>query len=457
MNNTSHLNLITAAFNRPLALEAGYARTFFSALSQRLGNVQQLVDIEGNVLRAADMKKEASSFSPRRSTERSYQVVNGIAVIPIDGSLVHKYGYIKPYSGMTGYDGIMYRLREALADPEVKAVMLDMNTPGGMVAGCFDLADKIAEYRKIKPIWSLGYDMHCSAGQMIASACSRRLITQTGVAGSVGVIMAHTNIEKMLDQQGVEITLITAGSHKADGNPYQALPKDVREKWQKELESNRQMFASKAATYMGIDIKQVLATEAETYEGQAAVDIGFANEVVNGLDAVQIMSDHFKRQSTTVDMGAVMSVEVPTQANAVQTTTAAAQSTTTTAEAPTTEGTVTAPSAALAAAPESEPTAPSVDAAQAERNRCMGILALPEAKGRQELAMQLASGTNLSVEEAKGILAAAGKTTPDANSAALAALGAEHGEMLGQDVSTGSASEEQKNISRLASSFSRID
>ncbi|MGR3238521.1 S49 family peptidase [Vibrio vulnificus] len=455
MNNTSHLNLITAAFNRPLALEAGYARTFFSALSQRLGNVQQLVDIEGNVLRAADMKKEASSFSPRRSTERSYQVVNGIAVIPIDGSLVHKYGYIKPYSGMTGYDGIMYRLREALADPEVKAVMLDMNTPGGMVAGCFDLADKIAEYRKIKPIWSLGYDMHCSAGQMIASACSRRLITQTGVAGSVGVIMAHTNIEKMLDQQGVEITLITAGSHKADGNPYQALPKDVREKWQKELESNRQMFASKAAMYMGIDIKQVLATEAETYEGQAAVDIGFANEVVNGLDAVQIMSEHFKRQSTTVDMGAVMSVEVPTQENAAQTNTAAAQPTTTTAEASATKGAVTAPSAAMAAA--SEPVMASADAAKAERERCMGILALPEAEGRQELAMQLASSTSLSVEEAKGILAAAGKTTPDANAAALAALGAEHGEMLGQDVSTGSASEEQKNISRLASSFSRID
>ncbi|HAS6109567.1 TPA: capsid protein [Vibrio vulnificus] len=457
MNNTSHLNLITAAFNRPLALEAGYARTFFSALSQRLGNVQQLVDIEGNVLRAADMKKEASSFSPRRSTERSYQVVNGIAVIPIDGSLVHKYGYIKPYSGMTGYDGIMYRLREALADPEVKAVMLDMNTPGGMVAGCFDLADKIAEYRKIKPIWSLGYDMHCSAGQMVASACSHRLITQTGVAGSVGVIMAHTNIEKMLDQQGVEITLITAGSHKADGNPYQALPKDVREKWQKELESNRQMFASKAAAYMGVDVKKVLATEAETYEGQAAVDIGFANEVVNGLDAVQIMSEHFKRKSTTVDMGAVMSVEHPTHENAAQGPSADANSATTPAEAPNMEDTVIVPSAALAASPEPDPVVASADAAKAERERCMGILALPEAEGRQELAMQLASGTSLSVEEAKNILAVVGKSTPDANAAALAAIGAEHGEMLGQDVSSGSASEEQKNISRLASSFSRID
>lgn len=452
MTNTSHLNLITAAFNRPLALEAGYARTFFSALSQRLNNVQQLVDVDGSVLTASDMKKEAASFSPRRSTERSYQVVNGIAIVPISGTLVHKYGYIRPISGMTGYDGVDYRIREALSDPEVKAIMLDMDTPGGMVAGCFDLADKIAEWRKVKPIWSLGYDMHCSAGQMIASACSRRLITQTGVAGSVGVIMAHTNIEKMLDQQGVEITLITAGSHKADGHPYAALPKEVKEKWQKELESNRQMFANKAATYMGVDVKQILATEAETYEGQAAVDVGFANEVVNGLDAIQIMSDHFKHSKTTVDMGAAMSVVDPNVPSAAQPS----------ATAPAPQPAASAPANDAAPAPTQAPAQSasqedSDTAAKAERARCMGILALPEAEGRRELAMHLASNTSFSVEEAKGVLAVAPQATNDNNTAALAALGAEHGELLGQDVSTGEASEEQKNISRLAAAYQRID
>ncbi|WP_165311044.1 S49 family peptidase [Vibrio ziniensis] len=447
MSNVSHLNLITSAFNRPLALEAGYARTFFSALSQRFSNVQQLVDVEGNVLMASDMKKEAASFTPRRSGERSYQVVDGIAIIPISGSLVHKYGYIRPVSGMTGYDGIMHRITEALNDREVKAIMLDMDTPGGMVAGCFDLADKIAEYRKIKPIWSLGYDMHCSAGQMIASACSRRLITQTGVAGSVGVIMAHTNIEKMLNEQGVKITLITAGSHKADGNPYEALPEDVRDKWQTELESNRQMFANKAATYMGIDVKHVLATEAETYEGQAAVDIGFANEVVNGLDAVQIMSEHFKRNSTTVDMGAAMSVVDTNKESTTQQPSAAASSPQPQASESHTDETSTSQPAAQ----------PTVDAAQAERERCMGILQLPEAEGRSDLAMSLANNPKITVDDAKGILAAAGKSTPQANAAALAAIGNEHGSALGQDVGTGSASEEQKNISRLAASYQRIN
>lgn len=452
MSNVSHINLITAAFNRPLALEAGYARTFFSALSQRLGNVHKLTDVDGSILMSADLKKEAESYSPRRSNKRSYQVVSGIAVIPISGSLVHKYGYIQPMSGMTGYDGIMHRLTEAVHDPDVKAIMLDMDTPGGMVAGCFDLADKIAQYRSIKPIWSLGYDMHCSAGQMIASACSRRLITQTGMAGSVGVIAAHTNVEKMLEQEGIEITLITAGSHKADGNPYAALPNDVRDKWQKELEANRQMFASKAAGYMGIDVNQVLNTEAQTYEGQDAVDIGFANEVVNGLDAVQMMSEHFKKNSTTVDMGAAMTVATNNPSASAD----LPAETQPTPQQPEQQATVdtgeTSPSA-----PSQDAAAMAANAANQERERCMGIMALPEAQSNPALAMELAKNANISVDMAKNLLAVAGPGASTGNNAALAAIGAEHGDPLAQDVGTGAASEEQKNASRLAASYSRID
>ncbi|EKO3667252.1 S49 family peptidase [Vibrio metschnikovii] len=443
MNNNLP-NLINAAFNRPLALEASYARIFFSALSQRLGNVLQMTDTEGNVLRSMEMKQAASSFSSNRSAERSYQVINGIAVVPISGSMVHKYGHVKPYSGMTGYDGIMYRLTEALSDPDVRGVMLDMNTPGGMIAGCFDLADKIAEYRQIKPIWSLGYDMHCSAGQMIASACNRRIITQTAVAGSVGVIMAHTNVEKMLAQQGVEITLITAGERKADGNPYQSLPADVREKWQAELESNRMMFATKAAQYMNISVEQILATEAETYEGHAAVDVGFADEIVNGHDAVQIMADHFNNQSKTFDMGATMSVD------ATNPEVSAANSEAPQVSAATTE----TPSAQASASGVEENVI--VDAAQQERERCMGILQLPEAEGRQELAFKLASNPKFSVEEAKDLLASV-PASASSNAAALQALASEHGQPLAASTGSDEVSPEQANINALAASYSKTD
>ncbi|MEJ2766972.1 S49 family peptidase [Photobacterium sp. MCCC 1A19761] len=449
MNSLQHL--ISNTFNRPLALEAGYARVFFSALSQRLGNVVQLTDTDGVVLREQEMEKVASGFSRGRASNRSYQVVNGIAVIPIDGSLVHKYGHVKPYSGMTGYDGIMYRLTEAVSDPEVKAIMLDMNTPGGMVAGCFDLADKIAELRKVKPIWSLGYDMHCSAGQMIASACTRRLITQTGIAGSVGVIMAHTNLEKMLNQQGVEITLVTAGDHKADGNPYQSLPKEVREKWQSEAESTRQMFAGKAAQYMGIDVKKVLATEAQVYEGQAAVDVGFADEVVNGLDAIQLMAESFNKQSSKFDMGAAMTDKNATKPAAAAKPQVAAAPQPAAETEPTQEDLNPSPEP-QASAPESDP-----DPATQERERCMGILGLEESKGREALAHQLANNPKISVEDAKAFLSAAPVSAVSQNDAALQTLSAEHGDPLGQDVSSGDVTDEQQNINALAASYTRID
>lgn len=416
MSNYQHL--LTKAFNTPLAVDASYARTFFSALANRMGGVDKLIDLDGNAIDANAMQVEASSYNKGRATSRSYQVIDGIAVVPVDGSLVHKLGALHPYSGMTGYDGIHRKLTEAMSDDSVRGVMLDIDSPGGMVNGCFDLADIIARYRDIKPIWSLGYDMHTSAAQLIASSCSHRLVTQTAITGSVGVIMAHTNIEKMMEQKGAEITLITAGKHKAEGNPYEALPDDVKDKWTKQLESLRLSFATKVADYSGKEVKDILATEAACFEGQAAVEVGFANEVVNGSDALAVMSEHLNAQSTTtVDMGASMTKATQDPKKGA---TASPE------ENPTPE----------ANTPEPQTTEQTTDASavDAERDRVMGILGLPEAKGREALANKLAGTAGMSVEAAKDLLSAAPEAVSQRDDAALAALGQQHGASLSSNV-----------------------
>ncbi|MDO6707929.1 S49 family peptidase [Photobacterium sp. 1_MG-2023] len=434
MSNYQHL--ITKAFNQPLAVQPAYARVFFSALGNRMGVINKLVDVDGNELDADQMQLEASSYrKSRAAATRSFRVMDGIAIIPVSGSLVHKLGALHPYSGMTGYDGLLTKLSEAMDDPEVRGVMLDVDSPGGMVSGCFDLADIIARYRQIKPIWSLGYDMHCSAAQMIASSCSRRLITQTGTAGSVGVIMAHANIEKMLEKQGTEVTLIFSGKHKADGNPYAALPKDVREKLQGQLDATRQMFASKVAEYMGKDVNDILATEAETFEGKAAVEIGFADEVVNGADAVAVMIEHLDAQgTTTVDMGASMTTNVNN--NAAQ---------------------PTQPAAALPGAAVQDTTTEQPDLSAAltgERQRVLGILGLEEAKGREALANQLAAMPSMSVDAAKTLLASVPAAVAEEETTALDALATQHGESLTTDVSDDTEmSDDDKAVGSLLSAF----
>ena len=153
----------------------------FCALAGQLG-ISRLTDaVSGDSLTAqealATLALSGDDDGPRQA--RSYQVMNGIAVLPVSGTLVSRTRALQPYSGMTGYNGIIARLQQAASDPMVDGILLDMDTPGGMVAGAFDCADIIARVRDIKPVWALANDMNCSAGQLLASAASRRLVTQT--------------------------------------------------------------------------------------------------------------------------------------------------------------------------------------------------------------------------------------------------------------------------------------
>jgi len=116
-------------------------------------------------------------------------VLEGAAILPVSCSLVHKSGNLRPFSGTTGCDGIIGRAADAFADPDVKGVLLDNDTPGGEVAGCFDTARSLRKMadESGKPLLAVCWEMNCSVGMALASAGSHRLITQTGIAGSIGV------------------------------------------------------------------------------------------------------------------------------------------------------------------------------------------------------------------------------------------------------------------------------
>lgn len=308
LRNLPHI--ASMAFNEPLMLEPAYARVFFCALAGQLG-ISRLTDaVSGDSLTAGEapaaLALSGDDDGPRQA--RSYQVMNGIAVLPVSGTLVSRTRALQPYSGMTGYNGIIARLQQAASDPMVDGILLDMDTPGGMVAGAFDCADIIARVRDIKPVWALANDMNCSAGQLLASAASRRLVTQTARTGSIGVMMAHSNYGAALEKQGVEITLIYSGSHKVDGNPYSHLPDDVRETLQSRMDATRRMFAQKVLAYTGLSVQAVLDTEAAVYSGQEAIDAGLADELVNSTDAITVMRDALDARKSRLSGGRMYQV-----------------------------------------------------------------------------------------------------------------------------------------------------
>lgn len=361
--------------------------------------------------------------SSERTRQKSYRVERGIAVLPVTGTLVHKLGYINPVSGMSGYNGIAKRLQQAISDPDVRGVLLDIDSPGGEVAGAFDTADLIARAREQKPVWALASNTACSAAYLLASACSRRLITQTGTVGSIGVLMAHRCVEKALEIAGVDVTLIYAGAHKVDGNPYSQLPGDVRDEFQLSINSTREQFAQKVSDYTGLKKSRVLATEAAVFIGADAIKSGLADQLVNYADAIAVMADALKPKMERFMSG-----------------------TETTAETTTTEQTATTTTVAQV---EFNTEQIRADAASSELARVMAIINCPEAVGREAQAKALAGVPRMTVGQAQVVLAAAPKTAQARTETALDTLMSTESPATIQDAGSTTATGTTANVSML--------
>lgn len=426
-------NLAGRLLNTPLLIEPRHARGLLTSFSKELG-IAKLSDADGVADLGEKPRVSAGLLDGVGDRRRPYRVTNGVARIPVNGSLYHKWGWIGSYSA--GYDAILHWVNLALEDPAVKGLMFDFDSPGGEVAGCFDCADKLASLRGSKPFWGLCNDMNASAAFALASAMDRRLITQTGLAGSVGVVMAHFSYEKQLEERGIEVTLIHAGDRKVDGNRYENLPKGVLESFQQETSQLRDQFAGIVSRNIGMKVEDILATEAATYRGQDAIDVGFADELVNGNEAIQLFSENLSSQGRTISLGATMSND-----NGQADTAAGAEEKTVTAEGNGQEQAGTQAGSG-------------VDSAQAERDRIQGILGHANAEGRGKLANHLAFNTSMSLEDAADMLAAAEQEVSDSiqSETALDAVMDQAGNpSVGADSGAGDVSDSD----RIVASFSK--
>ena len=270
-------HLAQRLFNRPLAVLPDKAELIMAVLADRFG-VTRLFRPDGSVRMMEDYD-DAPIGDP--AARKVVSVVGGVAVIPVEGTLVHRLGSVEPYSGMTGYDGTRIQFAAAWDDPAVRAIVLDIDSPGGEVSGCFDLADTIFAARLTgeKPIWAILDESAYSAAYAIASACTHVTVPRTGGVGSVGVIAMHVDLSKSLSAAGVAVTLITYGAHKADGADVAPLSREARERFQADVDAMGDLFVETVARNRGLATAAVKATEAATYLGAAGVAVGFADDV----------------------------------------------------------------------------------------------------------------------------------------------------------------------------------
>lgn len=270
------LNLITGLFNTPVALAESSAPLVMQLLDQ-VGKLEAETPV-GTPEREWGMPRN------ERAEACPYDIICGVAVIPVKGILIQRLGWLWHYGdwlGVSGYDRIRYQFMHALANDAVDAIAFDIDSGGGDVAGCFDLVDTIYGGRGIKPIAAILGENAFSAAYAIASAVDpkRLWVPRTGGTGSVGVIYIHLSIAGYLKQMGVTPTLITKGNLKGEGSEMIALSDDARERFQRDVDTVGRLFDETVARNRGMTRKQVFDTQAGTFLGADGVDIGFADAV----------------------------------------------------------------------------------------------------------------------------------------------------------------------------------
>lgn len=431
------------------------AATILGVLENRMG------DIDLSDLRPDEHAANAFVGRPvfgKDERYRGYRLTDkGVAIVPVHGELVNRGSWLGSHSGLVSYEGLRHSLRQAADDPAVRSIVLDINSPGGMVAGMPETAATVREIAKAKPVIAVANDMMASAAYGIASGATRIVTTDTAIVGSIGTLYVHTDRSKALEKAGLKVTLIHAGARKVEGNSVQPLSEDVRARIQDRTEKLQASFVDLVrAGRPHLTEAAIRATEADVYYGAEAVDQGLA-DVVGTFDGAvadaesgavkprlavvpaspgrgsqpqpnsqpQPQKVAAMTQQTGAERALADSGDWASQLSASQIEAIAARLQETTAAAP------AAPAQPAPAAP-AQPTSANADEAfargrTAERERIRAILESPEAKERPAAAQVLATTSADSAEAVVAMLDKMPKETAASGAAAFYAAAAANG------------------------------
>lgn len=402
MSRAQLFRIADQVLNRPLLILPEKLAVISAVLGGRIGLDVAELDLEAAAARMPEASRfvgSATDEDPVTGRGRGLpykRTADGTAVITITGSLVNRGAWVGASSGLTSYEGIKFQLEQAAADPKASGIVLDIESGGGQAIGAFEVADAVRAAAARKPVTAVVNGMAASAAYAIASGATRIVTTPSGMSGSIGVVMMHADYSRKLESEGITPTLIHAGAHKVDANPFEPLSDAVRADLQGEIDQLMDLFvATVAAGRPGLDADAIRATEARTFIGQAAVDAGLADAVGSFDDALSDLSK--PRGRSAAPRRSTMSTSTAD--------TTFAQADLDRARA---DGHAAGKAEGHAAGLEAGKAEGHQAGTEAERARVLGIVDHAEAQGREAQALALVK-TGATVEMAAAVLATSAK------------------------------------------------
>jgi len=250
------------------------AQAVMGALDGRIGDL----DLEAVRGVSANAFVGDPVFDTRTGDYKGYRMTaGGVAIVPIRGELVNRGAWVGARSGLTSYEGLRHTMRMVAEDKRAKSVVLDVDSPGGMVPGAFETAAVIREVAQSKPVTAVANPMMASAAYLISSGASKIVATDGAIVGHIGALIIHTDRSGEMANKGQKVTYIHAGRHKVDGNSSMPLPDAVRLDIQARVDKAYGQLVDAVAINRGMDVATIRGTEARYYVGDDAVAQGLAD------------------------------------------------------------------------------------------------------------------------------------------------------------------------------------
>lgn len=237
-----------------------------------------------------DTAEPGGDEAPHASVRGATRAGGSVVVLPVSGVITPRPSLLGMLFGIdSSLQSLRRALREAVADEQVAAIVLDVDSPGGLVDGVPETAAEIRQARDAKPVVAVADTQAASAAYWLASQASELWVTPSGEVGSIGVFAAHQDLSGRLEQLGVDVTLISAGRYKTEGNPYEPLSEEAREAIQAEVDGFYDMFVADVATGRDVARDAVRSGfgEGRMVMARAATREGMADRVGTVEEAVQ--------------------------------------------------------------------------------------------------------------------------------------------------------------------------
>jgi len=199
-----------------------------------------------------------------------------IAIVEVEGIIVDG-------------DAIVRELREHMDNPAVRAIVLRVNSPGGVVAPTQEIASAVHRVRKAgKPVVASLAAVAASGGYYVASAADRIYANPGTLTGSIGVVMQMANVEGLLKKVGVEYVVVKAGAYKDVGNFARTMSPEERRILQALLDDVYGQFVAAVAEGRGLDRSTVLGfADGRIYSGQQARALKMVDELGGLHEAIE--------------------------------------------------------------------------------------------------------------------------------------------------------------------------